>query len=185
MTRLFCVLGLAAFCSNSVLAQAPSPRPVFDIAGIQVSNRPQPGMRGGVQRGTRYELRNAHMVDLIRTAYNVQPEKISGGPSWIEWNRFDIAALAPENTPPERLREMLKTLLAELSDLSGTSDDFKAKLKVLVENVEHHVEEEEGEMFPMVEDQIEEETRIRLGSLIEAEKSKVGKGTARTASARG
>ena len=53
------------------------------------------------------------MVDLIRTAYNVQPERITGGPSWIEWNRFDIAALAPENTPPDRLREMLKTLLAE------------------------------------------------------------------------
>ena len=70
-------------------------------------------MRGGALRGNRYELRNATMVDLIRTAYNVQPERISGGPSWLEWNRFDIAALAPENTPPDRLREMLKTLLAE------------------------------------------------------------------------
>ena len=54
------------------------------------------------------------MVDLIRTAYSVQQaERITGGPSWLEWNRFDIAALAPENTPPERVREMLKTLLAE------------------------------------------------------------------------
>src|SRR5688500_20207085 len=113
MKRLLCVLGIAAFCSNSVLRQPPSPRTPFDMSGRQVSPRPQPGMRGGVLRGTRYELRNAHMVDLIRTAYNVQPEKISGGPSWIEWNRFDIAALAPENTPPERLREMLKTILAE------------------------------------------------------------------------
>jgi uncharacterized protein (TIGR03435 family) len=113
MKRLLFVLGIAALCSNPALGQAPSPRPAFDISGIQVSTRQQPGMRGGVLRGTRYELRNANMVDLIRTAYNVQPEKISGGPSWIEWNRFDIAALAPENTPPERLREMLKTLLAE------------------------------------------------------------------------
>jgi uncharacterized protein (TIGR03435 family) len=70
-------------------------------------------MRGGILRGTRYELRNATMVDLIRTAYNVQPERVTGGPSWLEWNRFDIAALAPEGTPPDLLREMLKTLLAE------------------------------------------------------------------------
>jgi uncharacterized protein (TIGR03435 family) len=70
-------------------------------------------MRGGIQRGDRYEVRNATMVDLIRTAYNVQAERVSGGPSWLEWNRWDVAALAPEGTPPARLQEMLKTLLAE------------------------------------------------------------------------
>jgi uncharacterized protein (TIGR03435 family) len=113
MKRLLIVLGAAALFSDLLLGQSPAPRPAFDIAGIQVSTRQQPGMRGGVLRGTRYELRNANMVDLIRTAYNVQPERITGGPSWVEWNRFDIAALAPENTPPERLREMLKTLLME------------------------------------------------------------------------
>jgi uncharacterized protein (TIGR03435 family) len=114
MKRLLAILGVAALCSIPVLGQAPGPRPAFDVASIQASTRQQPGMRGGLLRGNRYEIRNAHMVDLIRTAYNVQqPERISGGPSWLEWNRFDIAALAPENTPPERVREMLKTLLAE------------------------------------------------------------------------
>jgi uncharacterized protein (TIGR03435 family) len=112
MKRLVVTLALTAFCSVSVLGQAVS-RQAFDIAGVQVSTRQQPGMRGGVLRGNRYELRNVTMVDLIRTAYNVQPERIGGGPSWLEWNRFDIAALAPENTPPDRLREMLKTLLAD------------------------------------------------------------------------
>jgi uncharacterized protein (TIGR03435 family) len=114
MKRLLAILGVAALCSIPIFGQAPAPRPTFDVASIQVSTRQQPGMRGGLLRGNRYEIRNAHMVDLIRTAYNVQQaERISGGPSWLEWNRFDIAALAPENTPPERVREMLKTLLAE------------------------------------------------------------------------
>src|SRR6187549_4296989 len=108
MKRFFAVVAVTAVFSGSVLGQAPAPPPAFDVAGIQISTRPQPGMRGGVLRGTRYEIRNATMVDLIRTAYNVLPERISGGPSWIEWNRFDIAALAPEHTPPDRLREMLK-----------------------------------------------------------------------------
>ncbi len=113
MRRLLVLLGITAFFTSPVLGQAPAPRPAFDVAGIQVSTRPNPGMRGGALRGNRYELRNATMVDLIRTAYGVQPEKITGGPSWLEWNRFDIAASAPERTPPDRLREMLKTLLAE------------------------------------------------------------------------
>ena len=113
MKRMLAALGIAGFLSASVLGQAPAPRPAFDVTSVQVSTRPQPGIRGGVLRGTRYELRNATMLDMIRTAYAVQPERVSGGPTWLEWNRFDIAALAPEKTPPDRLREMLKTLLAE------------------------------------------------------------------------
>jgi uncharacterized protein (TIGR03435 family) len=122
MKRLLIGLGIAALLSGSALGQSPATRPAFDIAGIQASTRPNPGMRGGVLRGNRYELRNATMVDLIRTAYGVVPDKITGGPSWIEWNRFDIAALAPEGTPPDRLREMLKTLLAERFKLAVRED---------------------------------------------------------------
>ena len=118
MKRLLLGGAVAVLLSGSVLGQAPASRPSFDVTGIQVSTRPNPGMRGGVLRGNRYELRNATMVDLIRTAYNVQPEKITGGPAWLEWNRFDIAALAPEGTSPDRLRDMLKTLLAERFALS-------------------------------------------------------------------
>jgi len=77
----------------------------------------------------------------------------------------------------------VKTLLPEIAELSGDDDQFKAKLKVLIENVEHHVEEEENEMFPMVKDQIDEVMRVRLGSLIEAEKQRYTVGSSRTASA--
>jgi hemerythrin-like domain-containing protein len=39
-------------------------------------------------------------------------------------------------------------LLKELESLPVDTEQWTAKLKVLQENVEHHVEEEEGEMFP-------------------------------------
>src|SRR4051794_31879475 len=109
MTRLLLGLGAVALLSIPVRGQAPAAREGFDAAGIQVSTRPNPGMRGGILRGDRYELRNATMADLIRTAYNVQPQRISGGPSWLEWNRWDIAALAPDGTAPAKLQQMLKT----------------------------------------------------------------------------
>ena len=112
MKRPLAALFLLAFFFDGVLAQTAISRPTFDIADIQVSTRQNPGLSRGILRGTRYELRNATMVDLIRIAYNVQPERVIGGPSWLEWNRFDVAALAPEGTTPERLREMLKALLA-------------------------------------------------------------------------
>jgi len=65
----------------------------------------------------------------------------------------------------------VKAFLAELDKGSGESEEFKARLKVLMEDVEHHVEEEEDEMFPLVEDQIGAETLERLGRQMETEKS--------------
>ena len=141
MNRLCTAIGVAALCSGSLLGQAPAPPPAFDVASIQVSTRPQPGMRGGQLRGTRYEVRNATMVDLIRTAYNVQPEKITGGPTWLEWNRFDIAALAPEKTPPDRLREMLKTLLAERFKLAVREDTVTTTAMALKVKGTHKLKE--------------------------------------------
>ena len=71
--------------------------------------------------------------------------------------------------------KQVKTLLREMENLTSDSEKFEPKLKVLMENVEHHVQEEEDDMFPMVEDQIPEETLQRLGSLMQGEKEKVKK----------
>ena len=137
MTRPLLGLGVAALVSMPVFGQSPATRPAFEVAGIQVSTRPNPGMRGGILRENRYELRNATMVDLIRTAYNVQPERVSGGPSWLEWNRWDVAALAPAGTPPERLRDMLKTLLAERFKLVVREDSTTVTNMALKANANH------------------------------------------------
>jgi len=140
MTRL--PLGLAvALLSIPALAQSPDAPAAFDVASLQVSTRPNPGMRGGVLRGNRYELRNATMVDLIRTAYNVQPERIAGGPSWLEWNRWDIAALAPEGTPPATLQQMLKALLAERFKLVVREDTATVTNMALKVNGSHKMRE--------------------------------------------
>ena len=144
MTRLLTAGVLSVLVCVPVRGQAPAPTAAFDVAGIQVSTRPVPGMRGGQLRGSRYELRNATMVDLIRTAYNVQPEMITGGPSWIEWNRFDIAALAPEGTPPDRLRDMLKTLLAQRFGLTVREATTTTTALALKAAANHKLKEASG-----------------------------------------
>jgi len=63
-----------------------------------------------------------------------------------------------------------KMFLAELAALEGSTDKFKAKIKVLMEDIEHHVKEEEKEMFPMVRDQIDKEKLEELGEQMAAEK---------------
>lgn len=64
----------------------------------------------------------------------------------------------------------VKMFLREIDALAGDSEKFEPKLKVLMEDVEHHVEEEEGEMFPLVEEQFEAEMLDELGAAMEAEK---------------
>ncbi|MES2319147.1 MAG: hemerythrin domain-containing protein [Pseudomonadota bacterium] len=41
-----------------------------------------------------------------------------------------------------------KDLIAQILEMAPTEDLFDAKVKVLSELIEHHVEEEEGDMFP-------------------------------------
>lgn len=65
----------------------------------------------------------------------------------------------------EALEEHLsiKRLLADLLKLSPDDDQFDAKLKVLQEQVEHHVEEEEGDLFPKVRKILDKEMLEAVG----------------------
>ena len=66
--------------------------------------------------------------------------------------------------------KVVKQLLAELDELSKSDETWGAKLKVLKENVEHHVEEEEGEMFKSARDVLSREQIDELGTRMEAAK---------------
>jgi hemerythrin-like domain-containing protein len=65
---------------------------------------------------------------------------------------------------------VVKTLLAELDELAKDDETWGPKLKVLQENVEHHVEEEEGELFPKAQKQLSTEELNELGDKLEAAK---------------
>lgn len=63
-----------------------------------------------------------------------------------------------------------KIFLRELAALSETSEKFEPKLKVLMEDITHHVQEEEGKMFPKVEKIFDTATLEDLGKQMAAEK---------------
>ncbi|HYY57694.1 MAG TPA: hemerythrin domain-containing protein [Pyrinomonadaceae bacterium] len=65
---------------------------------------------------------------------------------------------------------VVKQLLGELDELSKDDETWGAKLKVLKENVEHHVDEEEGEMFPGARKVLSSEQIEQLGARMEAAK---------------
>lgn len=67
---------------------------------------------------------------------------------------------------------VVKNLLKELSRAKNANDEWEAQAKVLKENVEHHVEEEENELFPKAEEALGEEKIEALGERMATEKER-------------
>jgi hypothetical protein len=70
--------------------------------------------------------------------------------------------------------KVVKELLSELDTAKTVSDEWEAKLTVLKENVEHHVDEEENELFDKANDVLTGEEAERLGDRMNAEKVRRG-----------
>ena len=70
---------------------------------------------------------------------------------------------------------LVKQLISELRGLHVQDEQFEAKFKVLTENVEHHADEEESEMFPEAEDVLEDELE-ELGVRMKARKDELKTG---------
>src|SRR5262245_6948243 len=118
--------------SSMVYGQSPEKSPQFEIADVHTSIPGLfPEMAGGTLRDGRYEIRNATMVDLIKTAYGVTDDKVSGGPNWLENDRFDVIAKAPAGATAQTAKVMLQNLLADRFKLAIHNDNKPLPVFVL------------------------------------------------------
>jgi uncharacterized protein (TIGR03435 family) len=90
-------------------------QPKFEIADVQVSTTVHGFARnvGGVLREGRYTNRDATMLQLIEAAWGVPEDTISGGPSWVSLDQFNVVAKVPNGTKPAVAGLMLQNLLAD------------------------------------------------------------------------
>jgi hemerythrin superfamily protein len=58
---------------------------------------------------------------------------------------------------------VVKVLMDEIRALRPGQEEWEAKLTVLIENVEHHVEEEETELFPQLREAFGQDRLDRMG----------------------
>jgi hemerythrin superfamily protein len=63
-------------------------------------------------------------------------------------------------------------LMEELRALEPEDEAYEAKFTVLMENVRHHIEEEEGELFPQVEEKMKQDL-ADLGERMAARKGEL------------
>ncbi len=118
MTKL-----IAAIAFFECLLRIPATRPVeaqtlpqaeFEVAAIKPAAA---GVRASFTEiapgGERFTATHTTLKLLIMTAYGVTDRQVSGGPSWVNSEYYDVEAKAPHRSEREQILQMLQTLLAD------------------------------------------------------------------------
>ncbi|MFD7030211.1 hemerythrin domain-containing protein [Streptomyces sp. NPDC059917] len=98
--------------------------------------------------------------------------------TWIEEKIFYPAAREAAPATKDHVLESVEEhhvvlwMLSELKGLDAADERFDAKMTVLIENVRHHVEEEEKEWFPEVRKAMGRNRLTELGEEMEQAKKK-------------
>jgi uncharacterized protein (TIGR03435 family) len=91
----------------------------IEVASVKPS---KPGVRGYAIQPLpgRLHTANTSLKMLVAAAYNVYDFQISGGPKWVEDDRYDVEVKAHGDTPPTKaeLRVMLQKVLADRFSLA-------------------------------------------------------------------
>ena len=105
--------------------------PAFEAASIK-PNRAGAGRGLVSEPGGRVTGTNVTAAMLIRFAYDLPDFQVSGGPRWINSDRFDVVAKAEGDPPLEQRRLMLRKLLAERFRLIAHTETRKLPIYAMV-----------------------------------------------------
>ena len=116
------------------------------------------------QAGERAHVQKRQIVDRII-------EELSVHAAIEEQAFYPVARAAVPDTEDMALESLeehhvVKWLLSELVDMDPAHERFDAKVTVLIENVRHHVEEEESDFFPKVRKQLGRNQLADLGETL-------------------
>lgn len=107
-----------------------APHLQFDVASVKV-NKSGSTMMGMRPLPTSFSMTNLPLRALIYQAYRLSTYQLVGGPSWIDSERFDIVAKAPEGSRPDQTPLMLRGLLAERFKLKVHGETREAQIYAL------------------------------------------------------
>ena len=118
----------AALLVAPMYAQMPVSTPKsFEVATVKpVDPGPQSGRMLKMDTDNRFSATNFTLKLLIAAAYDLNPRTISGGPGWVESQKFEIHATTPGAKRHDAQMLMLQTLLTERFGLKfhRTPKDF-------------------------------------------------------------
>jgi uncharacterized protein (TIGR03435 family) len=105
----------SAFAPRWIAFAQQAPLPSFEVSSIKRNTSGGDwDTHSGPPESAGFRANNMTLKMLIKIAYRVKDSQISGGPGWIDSDRYDIAARPAEsNLSADRSRLMLQALLEE------------------------------------------------------------------------
>jgi uncharacterized protein (TIGR03435 family) len=106
----------------------------FEVATIKPTKPGTPGKAITMRGPGQFATINTSLADLITFAYGVQIRQVTGGPSWLESDFYDITAKPEAEGTPSRkqLEGMLQKLLADRFKLAFHRDKKELPVYVIV-----------------------------------------------------
>ena len=133
MMRAATLAGFLVFAASAAFGQtAPAPL-AFDVASVKPVN-PISGfpVEFRILPGGRLRVLNLALREIVRAAYNIKAYQLSGGPGWLDTDRFTIDAQAEGDPSRDRMLGMLQTLLAVRFQLKVHRETKEGNVYVLV-----------------------------------------------------
>jgi uncharacterized protein (TIGR03435 family) len=116
MMKTLAILTIVGLSINHCHCQTLS----FEIASVTPCkpDTPEPieehmGTLRFIYPGGNFTAKAIDMKYLLEWAYGIPPAQHSGGPSWLDTQRYDILAKAPADSTDHQIKLMVRTLLAE------------------------------------------------------------------------
>src|SRR5262245_4241790 len=122
MKRPLLATSIVALAAVSIVAadrQNTPTGPAFEVASVKKSPPPTGTptiVVFGARKGDSWNTQNATLRRIIRSAYGNRYQmegQIIGGPSWLDTDRFDIAARMLPMTTAEDMLAMVRALLVD------------------------------------------------------------------------
>jgi uncharacterized protein (TIGR03435 family) len=145
--RAGAAISIALLAPTPLSGQDTNSRPAFEVASVKLAGPNENPMGRGIFTfpGGRITANKCTLAKLIEEAFDIQPFQLSGGPHWINNDRYDIVAKPPASSQSSRAnptepktsmnaeqRQMLQTLLV---------DRFRLR---------YHTETKEGPVYLLV-----------------------------------
>jgi uncharacterized protein (TIGR03435 family) len=132
-------IALAAFvhfagAGGDLQAQTSAPpAPRFEVVSVKRSTAAGPGSMN-VRPSGHVLVRNLHVDLVILRAYGIQPFQLTGGSDWLQSERYDIEAKAPDGAvvTADAINVMLRAMLADRFQLKIRRETRESAIYELV-----------------------------------------------------
>jgi bla regulator protein blaR1 len=120
-----------AICLIIPHVQSQTP-PSFTVSSVKRNSSVNASSSSSYLPGGGFSARFTTLGRLILNAYRIKDYQLSGGPSWINSERYDVDAKAEGNPNRDQVRLMVQSLLAERFQLKVRQDNRELPIYTLL-----------------------------------------------------